>query len=224
MPPKGKDDSMLSQHRIGRHNSPAYAGEQAQGTREQTPYDIAQEVAAKLHTIADATGLSIKCIIECHRSMTKMGKTAHLTVGTQRCRDIARHRLAESVINAKQEIPVNLYRKRCIETAQSVAGQKATPAEAIMLAKKISDGEISPSDIKRPTDLATARSLANERSRYPPSIWTDLKRCGQEALPSDAMLARIIRSIRQESENPPTLSETDHLYRMLKENMPNFND
>ena len=227
MQPQGEYKSMLARHRIGRHNSPAYTGDQDQDqeTDSETPYQLAQEVTNKLHEIANATGLSIKCIIECHRHMTKMGNTAHVPAGTSRCRDIARHRLAESVLNATQEIPVNRYRKRCMETATSVAGADATPAAAIVLAKQISDGLITPSDIQKPADLVAARILADERTKYPPGMWNDLNQCGQEALPSDAMLARIIRSVRQESTTTTTttLSDTDRLYRLLKENIPNFN-
>ena len=220
---QGENKSILARHRVGRHNSPAYTGDQAPETSTETPYNLAQEVTGKLREIADATGLSIKCIIECHRSMTNMGKTAHVPAGTPRCRDIARHRLAESVLNATQEIPVNRYRKRCMETARSAMGPDATPADEILLAKQISDGRITPSKIQKPADLAAARALADERIRYPPGMWNDLNQCGQEALPSDAMLARIIRSVRKESTATPTMSDTDHLYRMLKENIPDFN-
>ena len=212
--------SVINRHRIGRHNSPAYVGAETQEPGATTPYAAAQEATTRLGTIAGKTGLSIRCIIECHRTMTKMGRTAHVPAGTRRCRDIAQHRLAQAIQQDPADTAISRHRRECLETAATLLGHQATPAQAIILAKRISDGAIHPSEAPQPTLMAKCRNLAAQRTQYPPGIWNDLDQCGQQDLPSDAMLARIITSVAKAAGTNLTQPETHRLYQMLKENLP----
>ena len=211
---------MISRHRIGRHNSPHYTGEETPEPGAETPYATAQEITEKLHDMAAKTGLSVRCIIECHRTMTKMGRTAHVPAGASRTRDIAQHRLAQAILQDSSQSPVSQHRKECLNAAIEMLGADAAPSTAVVLARRISDGAINPGEARQPHLAAKFRSLAAARSRYPPGIWNDLDQCGQEDLPSDAMLARMIKNVANDRSTTMTLPETELLYRLLKENLP----
>ena len=220
MPPDKRRNSILANNRIGRHNSPAYAGESSSETPTETPFHAAQEAVSHLHNLANDTGLTIKTIIECHRAMTKMGRTAHILAGTTLCRDIAKHRLADAVFTSPGATPLQHHRKACYDLAAQILDEEATPAETLSLAWLISERRLPPGQARTPRTATAAQALARERDQHPPGIWDDLQRCGQEDIPSDAMLAKIINSVQRHSEITISMQDTYLLYRRLKDNLP----